>query len=132
MSIVLDTDILIDLEKGRRQTKSKLEILSKKYPSPPHITFINLFEFLFGIKVQSEKKKVQSLNFAENFGVLHTTDETSKLLADLKFKYDKKGIVLSMSDLIVASLVIENKMILVTRDRDFEKIEELEKEIIEL
>ena len=127
MNLVLDTDILIDIEKGQTQTKSKLELLSREYPSSPQITFINLFEFLLGIEVRSEHKKGAALNFVKDFGVLHTTDDTSKLLAHLKSKYDKKGIALSLADFIIATLVIENDLILVTRDTDFEKISELEK-----
>lgn len=125
MSLVLDTVILVDLEKGKRQTKEKLEKLAKEYPSPPQITFINLFEFLLVTKLSSEKKKQQALNFINNFGVLHTTDETAKTLADLRVKYDKKGIVLSLADFIIAALTIENSLTLVTRDSDFRKIHEL-------
>jgi predicted nucleic acid-binding protein len=40
-----------------------------------------------------------------------------------------KGVI-SLADLIIASIVIEKGMILVTSDKDFEKIEELRKIII--
>ena len=127
MSLVLDTDVLIDLESGQKQTKLKLAALAKEYPASPQVTFVSLFEFLLGIKVRREKKRQQALSFLKNFGVLHTTDESSRLLADLKFEYGRKGIVLSLADLVVATLVIENNLILVTRDKDFEKITELKK-----
>ncbi len=61
MNLVLDTDILIDIEKGQNQTKSKLELLSREYPSSPQITFINLFEFLLGIEVRSEHDVLRGL-----------------------------------------------------------------------
>ena len=51
-------------------------------------------------------------------------------MADLKYKYEKKGIVVPLADLIIASIAIENNAVLVTSDKDFEKIEELKKIII--
>ena len=65
------------------------------------------------------------MGFINKFWVLNTTEETSKILSDLKFKYDKKGISISLADLIIASLAIENDMTLLTTDADFKRIEEL-------
>jgi len=130
MTLVLDTSILIALERKDKETLSKLETITEKYKSPPSITFINLFEILLGIKLRQPRRYKEAIEFLERFDVLNTTDETAKILAEIKIKYDKKGIILPLADLIIVSLVIENKMILITKDRDFEKIEELKKEII--
>ncbi len=130
MTLVLDTSILIALERKDKETLSKLEAITEKYKSPPSITFINLFEILLGIKLRQPRRYKEAIEFLERFDVLNTTDETAKILAEIKIKYDKKGVILPLADLIIASLVIENKMILLTKDKDFEKIEELKKEII--
>jgi predicted nucleic acid-binding protein len=130
MSLVFDTSILIALERKEEQIIAKLEKLSETYMLTPYTTFLNLFEFLFGIKSKPPKNAKEAVAFVRRFDILNTTDKTPDLLADLKFKYDRKGMVLPFADLIIAALVIENEMVLVTKDRDFGKIEELNKEIV--
>lgn len=46
-------------------------------------------------------------------------------MADLKYKYEKKGIVIPLADLIIANIAIENNTVLVTSDKHFERPEEL-------
>lgn|SRR3989338_3499608 len=127
MSIVLDTSILIDLERKAPLTITKLETITTLYPSPAKITVISAFEFQLGIQRKTPKNKDKALSFLNNFVTLHTSDKTAAILANLKFKYDSQGVVVPLADILIAALVIENNMILVTRDKDFEKIEELKK-----
>ena len=68
--------------------------------------------------------------FLKKFNILQTTNSSAEILSDLKIKYDKKGMSLPLADLLSASIVIDNSLILVTKDRDFEKIEELKKIIL--
>ena len=49
MALVLDTSILVDIERKRNETVKKLEEISKNHFLPPRITFINYFEFYEGI-----------------------------------------------------------------------------------
>jgi len=65
-----------------------------------------------------------------SFPLLDLGFKTSDILSDLKLKYEKKGLSFSLSDLLIAAQVIENDLILVTRDRDFEGIRELKKIIL--
>jgi predicted nucleic acid-binding protein len=125
MTLVFDTSILIDLDRKVDSTIEKIKLLSKKYSSIASITFINEFEFHFGINQRNPKNKERALSLLAKFIVLHTTKKTSSLLAKLKQKYEKQGFLLPLADLLIATLVIENSMILVTKDKDFEKIEEL-------
>lgn len=130
MSLVLDTSILIAIERGDKEIISKLEDLYKSYPSAPQLTFISFFEYLIGLKIRKNKSFQSNLIFLKKFNVLHTTISSAEILSDLKIKYDKKGVALSLADLLSASIVIDNSLILVTRDKDFEKIEELKKIIL--
>jgi len=125
MTLVLDTSVLIDLQRKRQETVHKLHELANIYHHPAHITFVSYFEFVFGLQENNPKNKSEALTFIENFPVLQTTKTTAQLLANLKYKYAQKGISLSLADLLLASLVIENNMTLVTRDQDFKVIEEL-------
>lgn len=130
MTLVLDTSILIDIERKNKQTIEKLEELSKVHYTPASITFINYFEFYFGIIQRNVKNKQYMLEFINKFNCLRASNKTAEILADLKYKCDTEGIKLPLADLIIASQVKENDMILVTKDRDFEKIIEIKKIIL--
>ncbi len=125
MNLVFDTSIIIDLERGRRETIVKINELRKLYPAPARISFISYFEFLYGLKEKSPKNQEKSRAFIDKFRVLQTSKKTAEILANLKKLYE-----LSLSDLIIAAQVIENNYILVTKDKDFEKINEIERIIV--
>ena len=131
MTLAFDTSILISIEKRDRKTLNELDSLSKNYPLPPQLLFMCYFEFLLGLKLRKPKKYDDLLIFLNKFNILHTTNKTADILSDLKVKYDKLGIALSLADLLIASQVIENNLILVTKDKDFEKIKEIKKIILE-
>ncbi|MEK6960851.1 MAG: type II toxin-antitoxin system VapC family toxin [Nanoarchaeota archaeon] len=130
MTLVLDSSILFDMEKGFLPTIEKLAVLTREDRSPPAITFVNHFEFLAGVYRRRGKHDEVHLVFINKFIVLQTTRATSMILSSLKNKYDSLGVGISLSDLIITALCIENGMTLVTRDRDFEKIAELKKVIL--
>ena len=128
--IVIDTSILISLEHKDEKIIKKLGEIFEEHGKGFCITFINLFEFLFGLKVKKIRREKEALSFLKKFPVLNSTEFTSKIMAELKYKYDRKGIVLPLADLIIASIAIENNALLITSDKDFEKIDELKKIII--
>jgi len=130
MTLVLDTSILIDIERRKEVTLEKLRQIILIHQQPAKITFVNQFEFLLGIKEREPKNKEKAIAFLNQFLGINTTKLTAGILSDLKYKYDKIGKNLSLTDLLIASLVIENNMVLLTKDKDFEKIEELKKIII--
>ena len=128
--LLLDTSILIHQQRGDAAIKKRLDSLSKRFPATPSVTFINVFEYLIGIKLWT-KRKNEATKFLENFNIINTTERTAEIMTSLKLKYDKAGLQFSLADLIIASLAIENNMILVTSDRDFEDIRELKLELID-
>lgn len=130
MALVLDTSALISLEKEESVIIEKIKELSKEHEPPVFVTFISIFEFLIGLKLSSLNQKTAARNFLNQFSILNTTNETAEIMERLKSEYDRKGHLMSLADLIISSLVIENKMVLLTKDKDFAEIEQLKKEII--
>ncbi|MBI3032711.1 type II toxin-antitoxin system VapC family toxin [Candidatus Woesearchaeota archaeon] len=130
MTLILDTSILIDLERKRKSTLERLSELCKNYPDTPKIAFITLFEILLGSKEKNKTNQQKCLEFVKQFTVLQTSTKTAPILAELKYKYDQKGIPLSLSDSLIAALAIENGLILVTKDKDFNNITEIRKIIL--
>ena len=130
MTFVLDTSILIAIERREKNVIEQLEKLSKTDSSPAKITFVNYFEFILGIKNKNPKNQDKLLEFIDKFAVLQTTMTTAHILAEFKHNYEQKGVVLSLSDLLIAALTMQNNMVLITKDRDFEKISELQKIVL--
>lgn len=126
MTLLLDTSILIELEKENRDILSSIERLSKKHERP-FISFMSLVEFLTGYGMLSLEKKVKAKKFIWQFPILHTTNSTAAILSSLKYKYKSQK---SMTDLFIASHAIEHNLTLITRDKDFTDINELKKVVI--
>ena len=127
MTLAFDTSVIIDIERRDKKVLERLKELSEIHPAPASIAFITYFEFIHGLHIKSPKNREKSLAFIEIFHFLEPTKKTAVILSDLKYKYDKLGKSFSLSDLLIASQVIENNMTLVTRDRHFQEIDELKK-----
>lgn len=121
-SLILDTSIVIELERGNKEIIRKLGELKEMYPASPKISFMTYFEFIYGLRKKAVKNKDKSIAFVELFEVIQTNKKTANFLALLKEKHE-----LSLSDLFIASQVMEDNGILVTKDRDFERISEIDK-----
>lgn len=130
MILVFDTSILIEIERKNLEMIEEIKKLAKSNPGSPEITFVTYYEFIKGIKLNKKDNKQALYKFLNNFKVLKINLKTADILSDLKIKYDKIGISLSITDLLIAAQVIENNNILVTKDKDFSYIEELTKIIL--
>ena len=130
MTLALDTSVLIELERRNPIVINKLKDLSKSHALPPCLPFMSYYEFLRGLKLKKSKDYDKKLEFLNKFNILITSKKTAEILSDLRIKYDKLGATLPLADFLIASQVIENDMTLVTRDRDFERIENLNKIIL--
>ncbi|MBS3137878.1 PIN domain-containing protein [Candidatus Woesearchaeota archaeon] len=131
MSLVFDTSILIELDKKNKSIESELKEYIKSYPTPAQIVFISYFEFYYGLHERNLANKMNSLSFINKFSIITITKNTAHILADIKRTLQKKGLVIPLADLLIAAQVMEHNLILVTKDKDFGKIENLKKIIIE-
>lgn len=122
MSLILDTSIIIEIERGNKEIIGKLEELRKIYPAPPKISFMSYFEFLYGLRKKSIKNKIKLQAFVEIFETIPVTKTTAEILVSLKEKYE-----LSLTDLFIASQVKEINGVLISKDGDFERIAEIKK-----
>jgi len=130
MTLAFDTSVLIEIERKDEDSLGKLREFSKIHKLLPQLPFISYYEFLKGLKIRKPKKYKELLDFVNGFSVLDITKNTASILADLKIKYDNLGISLPLADLLIASQVIENNLTLVTKDKDFEKINEIKRIIL--
>ena len=122
MQIILDTSVIIEIERKNQSIIAKIEELRKDYPAYPLISFITYAEFLEGVYEKSDKNKQKARNFISLFEVIQTTKRTAENLVFLKKKYE-----FPVPDLLIAAQVMEIGGTLVTKDKDFEQITEIEK-----
>lgn len=130
MTLVLDTSVIIDIQRKDKDIIEKIKELAELHPAPASIAFITYFEFIHGLRIKSPRNKEKALAFMELFHFLEPTKRTAAILSDLKYKYEKQGKSFSLSDLLIASQVAENGMVLVTGDKHFGEISELKTIII--
>ena len=124
--IALDTNILIEFEAHNVELIKFLQNLTKKFPSRPYITSANYSEFLYGFIKESPKKQEKAIEFLEDYNLLNTSKNSSRLLAKIKYELEKKGKMIPIFDVLIASIIMDKKAMLITFDEHFKNIEGLE------
>jgi predicted nucleic acid-binding protein len=130
MTFVLDSSIVIELEKGNKEIIKKITELNNIHKTTACITFISYFEVYSGIRKKIEKNREKAYNFLQKFPLIYPSKRTAEILAELREKYQEKGSLLPLADMMIVSQVKEHGLLLVTMDRDFEKIGEIRKIIL--
>jgi len=119
---LVDTCFLIDLMKGEPDA----EEIARTHDQL-RTTSISSAEFLYGAKM-SGKKKVYDISekFLNYFPVLPFDAESAVIYAGLASTLSGNGRHISTFDELIAAIAIRNDTPLITRDRHFSGIEELE------
>ncbi len=117
INVIADTCIWIEYFKGSPKIKEELEFLIHEHSL--YLCGIVIYELFQGIRDQKEKDMVQ--NDFEAFPYLEMNRSTWESAANLNLSLRSRGITLPSSDLILASLAIENKCMVFTKDTHFDK-----------
>jgi predicted nucleic acid-binding protein len=122
--MILDTSILIDLQRKQVATSRKVEEFAQRRGSPPCVAFVTYFEFYYGL--QGSKRKEEAMSLVSQLTFLPPTKKTAEILAEMKHTLESKGTVISLADLMIASQAKEHHLPLVTKDAAFLRIKEIE------
>ena len=90
-----------------------------------YITSPSYTEFCFGLIGLSKERFNAQMDRLDNYKFLNTSKNSSKLLAEIKHYLSKKGIMIPVFDLIIASIALDCKMPLITLDEHFKRIPDL-------
>ena len=130
MILTFDTSILIDIERGKKETLNQLRLITKKHAGSAYILYTPYMELYSGLL----KKKIKNFNqgylLLQKFVFLAPTKDTAEITAKLKREYSQKGVTISEPDLFIAAQVVEHNLLLVTRDKDFSRIKEIKSIIL--
>lgn len=132
MMFIFDTSAIIALEKEDKSALKSISELLKKQTGPPQASFVTYYEFLYGTKNRSLNNQLRAIEFLNNFNCIPATRRTAEILASLRHNYKKKGVSVNLADMIIASQAKEHNLTLVTTDKIFEKIEDINKIIMDL
>lgn len=116
---LVDTSVLIDFLKGKETKQSKkLEKIIVNH-IPFGISIFTYQELLQGAKNEKEYEKLRRYLITQK--IYYPTHETFDASAYLFFSCRKKGITLRGTiDTLIATTAIENGLILLCNDKDFE------------
>ncbi len=123
--LILDTSILIELERKNEKLIYFLREYILKYPTKPYITAPTYSEFYY---TYVGKKAIEQKNarlFLEAYEILHTTRKSSELLAQIKHFLDREGRSIPIFDAVIASIVLDNNATLLTSDSHFKRVPNL-------
>ncbi|HZX12727.1 MAG TPA: type II toxin-antitoxin system VapC family toxin [Candidatus Nanoarchaeia archaeon] len=127
----LDTNILVDYLRGDEEIKEKLENLfnSGVRVSITILAVCELYKGIFLANKQEESLLILN-RLIDSFILFNITKETAIVYGQLYAQLAKKGKLTQETDLIIASVAINNNQILITRNKkDFESIPDLKLEI---
>ena len=122
MAFILDTNILIEMEKKNHSVIEQVDRLSELHHQKPHIASLSVSELFYGTLSQPIRKQVASLNKLRNYVVLNSSISSSIMLANIDNISTKTGRKIPPFDLFIASIAIDNDMHLVTLDKHFKNI----------
>ena len=120
---IFDTSVWINFSKGIENHQTlKLENYLTNFPNQIYITPTIIQEFLMGLRHETDFVKYQSqFKYLNSFK--SDWEQTSIVAAKLYFDLTKKGVTIRKStDCLIAQIAIENDVLLVHIDSDFELI----------
>jgi len=128
MKYLIDTDILIYFLKGHEHVTKRF--LDATHTSI-HTSIINHAELFYGAyHSQHKKKNISRISgFLETMTVLPFCENSSCVFAELKSKLNSAGSSLADLDLMIASICLNNEMVLVTNNvKHFKRVPKLKLE----
>jgi len=119
--ILVDSSVLIDFLKGTQNEKTALlkEILERDVPFG--ISAYTYQEVLQGARSESEYARLRSYFGSQDIYYVPQKSAFYEKAARLYFNLRRKGVtVRGMIDVLIAQTAIENKLLLLHNDRDFD------------
>ena len=125
MKYMLDTNTCIFLI--RRKYPSVLETLMKKKPGDVTLSSLTVAELHYGVEKSSaiEKNREALGLFLTAFEILDFDTTAAEEYGRIRSSLEKIGKPIGSIDMLIAAHALSQDLILVTHDRDFERISKL-------
>jgi len=122
---LIDTNIIVDLFRNIQKVKKKLLKLNSI-----NISVIVYGELIYGIENSSQKEKhLNELNnFLKSCLIIPITKNTAKTYGKIKTALKKQGTPIPENDIWIAAQAIEQGAVLLSNDKHFDLIKDLQLE----
>ena len=123
----LETTFLVDFLRGKKEA---IEMYRRIRKYKLETTSITAWEILRGPKIIGREEEYKTaVRLLGRLKVLPFTMTSARIAADIEVEQRKKGREISIVDILIAAVAIENKSKLVTRDKIYKYINGLEVEL---
>jgi len=126
MTYVLDTNIITAILEGNEKVKRKVQevILQGREIFINAISYYEIKRGLLAVNAKTQLKRFDL--FCEKFGlILLDTQSIFDKAAEIYANLRKKGRLIEDADILIASIAKTKKLILVTNDTDFQRVQGL-------
>lgn len=127
--ILIDTSVLIDFFKGKKNEKTKRLEEAIENQTPFGICNLIYQEVLQGAKNEKEFEKLKEYLSTQKFYELKNGKASYEKAAEIYFQCRKQGVTIkSTIDILIAQICLENKLVLLHNDEDYVNIGKVIKE----
>ena len=130
MKLVLDTNVYVDFAEGKPAVVDLIATRSTEILLPSVVLGELLYGFMKGNRSQYNEEKLHSFITTLNVSVLDVNQEVARKYAVIFSALMKKGTPIPVNDVWIAACCMNVGGTLLTRDRHFEPIEQIDKIIL--
>lgn len=122
-NVLLDTNIISAWLKGEAAIADKIDESAQVY-----IPVIAVGELYYGAQYSTHiKKNISNINkVITRYNVLYINEDTASVYGVIKAGLRKKGKPVPENDIWIAAIARQHELILITRDKHFKEIEQLD------
>ena len=130
VKLVLDTSAYIDFAQGRQEVVELLATRDNEVFLPAPVLGELFFGFMKGSRRAYNEKKLQDFITAINISVIDVTEEIARKYATIFLSLTTRGMRIPINDVWTAACCMGVGGTLVTRDRHFDGVEQIEKIVL--
>lgn len=130
LKLVLDTSAYIDFAQGRKEVVELLATRDNEVFLPAPVLGELFFGFMKGTRRAYNEKKLQDFINALGASAIDVTEEIARKYAAIFLSLTEKGTKIPINDVWIAACCMGVGGTLVTRDRHFDGVEQIEKVVL--
>ena len=126
MKIVLDTNIYCDFAEGLPDAVDAVATYGQSIFIPSVVLGELFFGFMKGSRQQFNEKKLRQVVSRLKIEIIDVNTDVARKYATIYLSFQKKGIKIPINDVWIAACCMEMGGTLLTRDKHFELVDQIE------